>query len=201
MTTTALLFDLGEVLMPWNYHRLMDKCFEVTGLPDTQETRDLVYEWNSRWDGCHIGRDCGTQKAARPDLAPLIDAYIEHFDVSLSDPVMGTVDVMREAKARGLKMYTASNWAADTFEIAKRRMTPFLDLFDDLFISGYEGVIKPHAAYFEKLLAKFSLAPNEALFIDDRQVNIDGAMAVGIPSILFTSPEQLRASLKAQGVL
>jgi FMN phosphatase YigB (HAD superfamily) len=50
-------------------------------------------------------------------------------------------------------------------------------------------------------MRRFHLRPDETLFIDDRQINIDAAEAVGIRAHLFTGADDLRARLEADGLL
>ncbi len=48
---------------------------------------------------------------------------------------------------------------------------------------------------------RYKVNPKTALFIDDSQRNIDGALAVGLPGIHFKTPEQLKSDLLKLGVL
>jgi FMN phosphatase YigB (HAD superfamily) len=42
--------------------------------------------------------------------------------------------------------------------------------------------------------------PEESLFIDDREQNITPAAALGMRTILYKSPQQLRSDLKSHGI-
>lgn len=74
------------------------------------------------------------------------------------------------------------------------------DLFDELIISAEIGVVKPHKGIFEYALNKFAVAPAEAVFIDDRQSNVDAASRYGIASVLFIDTTTLAVQLEALGV-
>lgn len=54
---------------------------------------------------------------------------------------------------------------------------------DDIIISAEINKIKPNADFYEYILNKFDLLPQEILFLDDNQDNIDGAMNLGINTI------------------
>jgi len=73
-------------------------------------------------------------------------------------------------------------------------MTP---LFDAIVLSGEVGVMKPDPRIYQLALARLDVQPEQAVFIDDFQHNIDGARAVGMQGIRFRSPEQLVADLEA----
>ncbi len=74
------------------------------------------------------------------------------------------------------------------------------DAFDYITVSAIEGVMKPNAQIFESNLRRLQVAPNEAVFIDDFQHNIDGAAAVGIHGIHYKAGMDLPAALAKLGV-
>jgi putative hydrolase of the HAD superfamily len=78
----------------------------------------------------------------------------------------------------------------------------FLDpkLFKAKFLSWCLGVAKPDPVIFQHTVStlgeRFEVQPNQILFIDDLNVNIAGAVDVGMKGIVFQNPQQLRAELK-----
>lgn len=58
-----------------------------------------------------------------------------------------------------------------------------VDYLDDLIISAEIHKIKPNADFYQYLLDKYKLNPNELLFIDDNQENVNGAKNIGISTI------------------
>jgi FMN phosphatase YigB (HAD superfamily) len=60
---------------------------------------------------------------------------------------------------------------------------------------------KPEPEIYQLALKLLGIAPEEALFIDDLPRNTIAAEALGIPSIVFESPAQLRRELQARGIL
>jgi len=71
------------------------------------------------------------------------------------------------------------------------RATPgFLEHFDHVTFSYELRIVKPAAAIYHHALEGLQVAPAEALFIDDKQVNVDGALAVGVRARLFTRWEE-----------
>ncbi len=74
------------------------------------------------------------------------------------------------------------------------------DLFDEHIISSAHKLVKPDAKIFKKILSMLDVAPDEAIFADDRRINIDGAKKAGIRAVLFTDVEQFKKDLKRMGV-
>ena len=67
--------------------------------------------------------------------------------------------------------------------------THFTNAFDGLFLSHEIHERKPNASYFEKVAKTMNAEPNEVLFIDDTQANLDGAAALGFQTLLFNCQE------------
>ncbi len=58
---------------------------------------------------------------------------------------------------------------------------------------------KPDPAIYHYLLKELGTQPKETLFLDDRQVNVEAALALGMPALEFTTVDRLRSDLVAHG--
>jgi HAD superfamily hydrolase (TIGR01509 family) len=74
-------------------------------------------------------------------------------------------------------------------------------LFDEIIISSEVGVSKPSKEIFAIALERLVVTPKDALFIDDNSSHTTAAEKLGIPSIQFTSVDQLAAALSEHGVV
>ena len=64
-------------------------------------------------------------------------------------------------------------------------------------VVSYEvHMLKPEPGIYEYILKKYSLVPEECLFYDDRQENVDAAIRMGIQSVQVTSEEMLVKELE-----
>lgn len=72
--------------------------------------------------------------------------------------------------------------------------------FDGLFMSYQLGLKKPDPEVFKKVLSSIGFKPEECLFIDDDQGNLETAKQLGIKTILFNvltdSPQKLKQDLQ-----
>jgi len=73
-------------------------------------------------------------------------------------------------------------------------------MFDQVFFSCNLGLIKPDPRIYQLALKKLNISPSEAVFIDDKKECTDGAARIGIKTILYKSPRQVKRLLKACGV-
>ena len=74
------------------------------------------------------------------------------------------------------------------------------DAFDEIVISGCEGVMKPDPAIFELTLARLGARAEEAVFVDDFRVNVVAARQVGLHAVRFRGLSPLRKQLRELGI-
>ena len=98
-----------------------------------------------------------------------------------------------------MKTYALTNWSAETFHIALERYD-FLHWFDGRVVSGEEKTRKPFHIFYEKLLDRYNVKPSQAIFIDDNLRNVKAAEELGIKSIQFHNPRQLKEELIKLGI-
>ncbi|MFC9248147.1 HAD family hydrolase [Streptomyces sp. NPDC057136] len=71
------------------------------------------------------------------------------------------------------------------------------DLADHVVSSAREGVAKPDRAIYETAAARAGVPVNRCLFVDDRQENVDAAVALGMTGVLYRELAHLYAPLSA----
>ncbi|MFD2161949.1 HAD family hydrolase [Paradesertivirga mongoliensis] len=198
----AIIFDLGGVLVDWNPKYLYQKIFtdesEMKSFLETICTND----WNEEQDAGRTLQEA-TEVLIKeyPEQEENIKAYYGRWEEMLNGPIEGTVEIFKQLKEFGkYKIYALTNWSAETFPIAKQKYD-FLNWFDGVVVSGTEKIRKPDPAFFQILLDRYNLKPEEVLFIDDNFRNVKSALKMGIDSIHFISPEELHAELVDRGGL
>lgn len=199
---TAVVFDLGAVLVDWNPEYLYSKL-----IPDPDERRVFLgevctLEWNYAMDGGLSVRDEVAKLAAQhPEHADLINAWWDRWSEMLGDEIPGTREIAERISASGMPLYALTNWSAETWPLGLARF-PFLgELFDGIVVSGDEGVAKPDPRLFAILNDRYSLDPATTVFIDDSPTNVAAATALGYQAHLFTSANDLEVWLRELDVL
>ena len=100
------------------------------------------------------------------------------------------------------RLIALSNWDPDSFAIVCELYPDIFDLFDEIIISGETGFLKPRKASYEYLINTYDLEPHDCLVIDDQEVNLEAAEAMGLDTFLVThNYRDLRAILKEIGAL
>jgi 2-haloacid dehalogenase len=129
----------------------------------------------------------------------MIMAWADRGEEMIAGQIEGTVQVLAELKAAGLRCYALSNMEPDTYVVRRDRFA-FMRWFDACVISGLEGVAKPDRQIFDILVDRHGLDRGRTVFIDDSPGNVTAARAAGIEAIRFVSPEVLRRDLRGFGL-
>jgi 2-haloacid dehalogenase len=202
VTLSAVIFDLGGVLIDWNPRYLYRTLFDG----DDEAMERFLAEvtspaWNAEQDAGRTWREAvETLVAIHPDHRDLIAAYDERWEETLGGPIEGTVEILAELRRAGVRLAALSNWSAEKFPLARPRY-PFLEWFETIVISGEIGVSKPDPRIFRHLLEVTGLAAERCVFVDDSAANVRAAADLGMTAIRFEDPESLRADLGDLGLL
>ena len=198
----CLVFDLGKVLLKYDPERLYKRL-----IPDDDKRRHFLaqvcpQEWNERIDaGLPFAQAIAERQALFPQWHDEIAAFWHRWEEMQYADIPGTVEILEALRHRDeLKLYVLSNFAAETFEIVRRKYTWFSH-FDGLVVSAHEQCIKPDPLIFQRLEQRFAIDPARTLFIDDRQDNVEAAQSRGWQGHIFTTPEALRDALVSYGLL
>ena len=70
-----------------------------------------------------------------------------------------------------------------------------LSLFDAIVISTQVGAIKPDPKMYDAILQRLNADPSDCLFVDDRAVNLEGAIAAGMKAVQMARPAFLPQAL------
>lgn len=196
----AVIFDLGGVLIDWNPRHLYRTLFDDEAAMEAFLSEVCAPSWNLEQDrGRPWAQAIAELSAVHPDKAELIAAYRGRWHEMLNGPIAGTVAILEELDEAGMALFALTNWSAETYPYAEQ-IYPFLARFRAVVVSGRIGLIKPDAAIYQHAIARFGVAPERTVFIDDSAKNVAGAEAVGLHAIRFTGPDALRRDLAALGL-
>ena len=199
---TAVVFDLGGVLLDWNPRHLYRRLFgeDVEGM-ERFLAEVVSPDWNARQDAGRSWDEATAEAiASHPEHAALIRAYSERWEEMLGEALTDSVAVLDELRGTGLRLFALTNWSQFTFPYALARY-PFLRWFEDIVVSGREGVAKPDPSIFRLLLSRFGIEASHSVFIDDTPKNVQAASLLGFRAIHFCNSLQLRRDLASLGLL
>jgi len=202
MKIKAVIFDLGGVLIDWNPDYVFDKMFQDENRKKHFYQNICTPDWNEQQDAGRSLKEATDELLQKhPDWKVYIEAYYGRWEEMLGGPIQDTVEIFRQLKEKDhLKLYALTNWSAETFPVALDKYD-FLHWFDGRLVSGEEKTRKPFPEFYDLMLKRFNLKAEETLFIDDNERNVKAAEKLGIQSIHFKNPDQLRKELMEMGML
>ncbi|MCB0606326.1 MAG: HAD family phosphatase [Lewinellaceae bacterium] len=198
----SIVFDLGAVLIDWSPEYLYRDL-----IPDDRERAYFLseicnHEWNIQQDAGRPWSEAVDELTGKyPGYSREIEAYWQEWPRMLGGPISGTVEILEDlAQNYDYRLLALTNWSAETWHFAEERFA-FLNRFEGILVSGEEKLKKPDPAIYQRLFSRFNLSAGSALFIDDNPDNVRAAETLGMKGIRFRDPDQLRADLKASGLL
>jgi putative hydrolase of the HAD superfamily len=196
MAIKNIVFDLGEVLV--DFHP--DKCMKT--LHFSEEAIEAFHAgiFPVFWEECdkYPYEDAEIRalfKQRVPGFEKEVDLLWDNLH-SITGVKPYADEWLSSLKTDGYRIYILSNFGKNSFEI-NSTLYKFLKYADGMVISYQICELKPDRAIYEHLLKKYDLKPEESVFIDDRQINIDGAIRCNMKGILFTNYEETNAALQA----
>jgi len=198
----AVVFDYGMVLTglpdPTAYAALL----HITGL--SADHLDSFY-WKDRhaYDEGKLTGITFWQKLVRDAglvLPPPAIEELNSWDARMWTTVNPAMLAWQQVlKQHGLLTAILSNMGDNVLENMKREFD-WLPRFDVLVWSYQLHMAKPDPSIYLYTLKELGVRAGDALFIDDKLVNIEAAEALGMRGLVFTTVEQLRRDLVAAGL-
>jgi putative hydrolase of the HAD superfamily len=119
---------------------------------------------------------------------PVIDRLI-HADVASWTKYREEMwELARSFRGKGGRTAFLSNGVPEAMARI-RTDRPLEGWFDVVIVSCEVGVAKPDPAIFQMCLSRLSVEPGQALFVDDRIENIEGAARLGIQTFHFVGAD------------
>ncbi|MGH9501220.1 MAG: HAD family hydrolase [Terriglobales bacterium] len=198
----AVILDYGEVLC---YPPTAPEMARMAGLFGMEPA-----PFRQLWDRNRLLYDRGDlspeaywstlAKDARVRLTPEQVTQLRQWDVEMwghENPIM--IEWLKQIHSSGIKTGLLSNMPHDMIRYVRMNFA-WLKYFDHQTFSAEEALIKPDPAIYEHSLQGVGVDASEALFVDDKEPNVQGALSVGIRAIRFQGLEQFSDDLEKLGL-
>ena len=174
-----IIFDMGGVLIDYNPEKALYSVF-------SKEYADILLKeifrnpvWSDKDRGIIFPADIMRMKkdVIPAEIYDKVCGMVDNF-YPYMPPFEKMYDFVKSLKENGYGIYLLSNVGKEFHRVKKD--IPVLELFDGFVASSDYKVVKPEPEIYNVLFEKFSLIPEECIFIDDVQKNIDGAVKAGM---------------------
>lgn len=200
MTVTHLFFDIGGVLGTNGWDREQRAAAARHFDLDGRELEDLHGESIAMLEQGRMELEEYLRNTVFYKPRPFDLKEFKAFMLSQSEPFPETIDLARAlARTARYRLMTINNESA---ELNRHRLRHFglRDIFISFFSSCWIGVLKPARRIYELALAMSQAEPEQSVFIDDRERNLEPARSLGMRTIRFTDAPRLRQELTDLGV-
>ncbi len=183
-----IIFDMGNVLL--RYDPMLPCRRHALNESDAEQVCAALFrcpEWVSRMDAGTIDEadylKLVQSRLETPRLKELAAKVLDDWMLDGLYPMHGMYELTEALHSRGYKLYVLSNMNRRFHEIEYK--IPNYRCFEGAVVSSEEHLLKPDTAIFIRLCERFSLKPEECLFIDDVRANADGAKSAGMVGYSF----------------
>ncbi|MBP3414250.1 MAG: HAD family phosphatase [Clostridia bacterium] len=191
MAIKNIIFDIGNVLVDFRWKQYMiDLGFSDKAVEDLGKGMVLDPLW--------VELDRGEQEEAQiiDQFRARLPEYTDEIDLYWKEPTdmismrPGSDEWVKGYKDRGFNIYLLSNYPKGLFACHEKKFL-FLPYVDGKVVSYEVKKTKPEREIYEALISKYDLVPQECVFIDDVEKNVNGAKAIGIHGVVYVTREQV----------
>jgi len=195
MSIRAVFFDLGGVIVRTEYQSPRERLAERLGM-EYEDLDRIVFDSESGHQAS-IGAITSLQhweavmkRLKRPyeEMSTIRD---EFFAGDIVDRQI--LDFLRSLRGTHKTGLISNAWSDLRDYLVREKMD---DAFDHIIISAEVAVAKPEAGIYQIALKQAGVRPNEAVFVDDFYVNIEGCEKVGMKGIHFKDAQSALQQLK-----
>lgn len=203
---TAVLFDIGGVIACDGPD--MSRVATLLGLSHDPDALARVHEgvWGARdaydldltdkdyWS--RVAEIAGADRPTDSAIKALVTDDVERW----ARPATETVILIADLAAQGVRLGILSNAPRALGEsFASEAWAQ--QCFNSMTFSYRIGVAKPHPDAYYSALDALGVDPEQTVFFDDRQSNVDAAAKLGIHAVLWEGADHARKRLRARQVL
>jgi glucose-1-phosphatase len=196
----AILFDLGKVLVDFNFETGIKALHAACSIPRNRFEEVLWDEtWICRYERGEIStRDFHTYLCETADLRMDLCAFCETWSSVFLPDLIVSEDLL-SALRRNYPLILVSNTNEAHLEFIRSNYR-VLDYFDHHVLSYEVGSLKPDRKIFEHAISVSGHTPDALFFTDDRQENVLMARQLGMEAHQFKTQSQLVDAFQQAGV-
>jgi epoxide hydrolase-like predicted phosphatase len=191
-----IVFDLGNVLISFRPSEYFDK----KNYPENIKAKILSdifgsKEWHMLDNGLINTAQAINSIAATSSLNKEEIAHIFNLRSELLFPLDQNVRLLPELKKQGFRLFFLSNFPLDLYEEVKTGYY-FFKYFDGGVISAEAKASKPDSRIYDILLKKYSLVPEECLYIDDLEINVKAGETAGMKGLVTFGSHEISGDIE-----
>ena len=200
MQLPVLIFDFGNVVAYFDYLKFFDRVGARQGQPGEAVRTQMM---NEGFAGLHAQFETGELTPVAFFEALGLDLPFEEFlhaweDIFwLNEPV---ARLIAQLKSSGYTLILGSNTNCLHARYFRQKFAGTLDLFDEMVLSHEVGCMKPDARFYAACAAAAGVSAGSCVFIDDLDLNVEGARRAGLQALQYVDNPGLKSGLSRLGI-
>ncbi len=200
-TIEVILFDLGNVILPFNHYQIAEKLSRFSKRKTFQDPQKIFSYLFDFEKGAINGYEVG--KVSSIQFFESLKEYL-HLTLSFEEfiPIWNDIftedqevsDIIRSLKGKKRLGLISNTNPLHMDYIASK--FPVVRIFEKWILSHEVAFKKPAIEIFQKAIEWTSVKPEKILFIDDTEKHVKVAVSLGMQGIPFTSAQQLKGALR-----
>ncbi len=199
----VILFDLGNVILPFNHYQIAEKLSRFVQKKEFQDPAKIfsyLFDFErGAVNGYEVGKVSSSEFFQSLKGSLRLSLRFEEFipiwnDIFLENQEVSEIILDRRG---GWKLGLLSNTNPLHFDYILSKFS-ILRVFDRWILSYEVGFKKPAPEIFQKAIAWASVEPQKILFIDDIKEHVEVAVSLGMQGIHFISAHQLKEELMSR---
>jgi putative hydrolase of the HAD superfamily len=197
----AIVFDLGKVIIPFDWQRGFAAFAEFSPY-SPEEVRLRIKEtglFNPFERGRIAPQDLAREIGKALDLDVSLEKFCELWSSIFLPETIVPEDMLSRLRAAGYRLLLLSNTDAIHYRWVMEKY-PIMRHFDHCVLSFDLGFRKPEPEIYAETIARAGCEADRIFFTDDLAENVEGARQAGIDAVQFQSVPQLERELHSRGV-
>lgn len=192
-----IVFDLGRVLVNFDTISYLSKFnLEKDEIIDLNK---IIFE-GLEWRDCDMGKYSENTDIVNilckkyPEYSEKIKLVLNKNWTEMLTTKDDTIEFLKELNEKNYRIFILSNLSEEAYYFISKY--EFFKWIDGGVYSYQVKTCKPDFKIYNELLNKYKLIPEETIFIDDLQANVDASKKLNIHGIKFDTLEQVKKEVK-----
>lgn len=201
MMIKAIIFDLGKVVVSFDFERGLKTISRFCDFSVDEIRQKVLFSQELKLyeAGKISSREFFEAIKQILDFKATYEQFFDAWNSIFDEQTILSEDFFAQISEK-YRIVALSDTSESHIGFLRKNFAVFKH-FDDFVFSYEVGEIKPSPKMFQAAVNKANCAANECLFVDDKLVNVEGAIVCGLEAVQFLSAEQFINYLKSRNLV
>lgn len=190
----TLFLEIGDVLFTWTPQSTPSISPETLLSVTTSATWELYECGKLTQEECY--RTCAERWKLDPSELELT-LHLVKQSVHINNDLVSFIRELKNEAGNSIRIFAMINMSQPDYQSLRDQVDEAVwSIFEQVFTSSTAGVRKPELGFYRQVLQSTHTIPEAAVFVDDKVENVLVAQSLGMHSVVFRTPESMRAALR-----